>query len=263
MKKAIVLTYAPVTEKEKELLQKTKVFKIATNFSAAELKPDLRLTADNIVNKCLEADSCPVVSLNYDLDTDRVINAQHLPKRHTSLVSCVDYLLLKGFTHILLVASNPPSATEKLNYDGINSLKNCLYLYKYTKEGNLDIPYKSVKEFLMENLTDEQMILGMKEPVKKLLNVTLFTDATLYEVHTQGRDNKSIENGQLIGCILPFEYQQRLLDGENEIIYNGTVIKKLTKIVPDKKEEVVEDEIVVAKPKPKPKTTTKKKTGKK
>ena len=53
MKKAIVLTYAPVTKSEAELLKNTDIFKIATNFSAAELNPNIRLTADDIVDKCL------------------------------------------------------------------------------------------------------------------------------------------------------------------------------------------------------------------
>jgi hypothetical protein len=270
MKKAIVLTYAPLSEDEKELIRKTDIYKIATNFSAVDLGVDLRLTADNIVDKCLECDCCSVVSLNYDLDKERVINAQYLPKRHTSLVSCVDYLYLNGFTHILLIATNPQSATYKLNIDGINSLKDCLYLYKYTKDGNLDIPFKPVKEFIMENLTDEQRILGVTAQPKKLMDAVLFTDATRYEVHTQGRENKSIETGKLIGTILPPEYQQRLLNGENEIIYNGTCIKRITRVIPEKQEiaepvKEVEPVEVVAKPKPKAKSKTaaKKKTTKK
>ena len=110
--KAIILTYAPITKKEAELLKNTDVFKIATNFSASELKPNVRLTADDIVQKCLDCDNCEVVSLNYDLEKPRVINGCYLPKRHSSLLSCVDYLYLKGFTSVLLVASNPDSHEE-------------------------------------------------------------------------------------------------------------------------------------------------------
>lgn len=269
MKKAIVLTYAPVNKSEAELLKQTDIFKIATNFSAVDLKPDLRLTADNIVDKCLECDTCDVVTLNYDLDkSERCINAQYLPKRHTSLVSCVDYLYLNGYTHVLLIASNPENtATYRLNIEGIDSLKDCLYLYKYTKDGNLDIPFKTVKDFIMTDLTDEQKILGVEEKPKKLMQNVLFTDATLFEIHTQGKDNKSVETGKLVGIILPPDYQQRLLNGENEIIYNGTCIKRITKVIPEKKtviEPVVEEvkpveEIAKPKPKAKPKAAAKKK----
>ena len=244
MKKAIVLTYAPVTTAEAKLLKNTDIFKIATNFSAVELKPNIRFTADNIVDKCLECDTCPVISQNYDLDKDRVINGKYLPDRHTSLVSCVDYLMLKGYTHILLVATNPDSETCKMNYEGINQLKNYLYLYKYTKDGNLDIPHKTVKEFIMENfITEEDKILGKAEPEKLLLDLTALTDSCLYEVSTEGKDNKSIENGKTIDIILPFDVKQKLVRGETELKYNNMIIKRLSMVkkVEEPKEEVQEE----------------------
>lgn len=242
MKKAIVLTYAPVTKAEAELLKNTDIFKIATNFSAAELNPNIRLTADDIVDKCLNCDDCDVVSLNYDLDKKRVVNGHYLPKRHTSLVSCVDYLVLKGFTHILLVASNPVSATSKMNYEGINQLKNYLYLYKYTKDGNLDIPHKTVKEFIMDQfITEEDKILGMAEPGKRLLDLTALTDACLYEVSTEGKNNGSIETGVLVDAILPLKEKQKFVSGEVEVRYNGMIIKRVTAVIPPKKEEVKEE----------------------
>lgn len=239
MKKAIVLTYAELKKSDAELIQKTDVYKIACNTYCAELKPDIRLCADNIVDKCLECDTCPVVSTNYDLNKDRVINGNYLPKRHTTLISCIDYLMLKGYTHILLIATNPTdTATYKLNKRYINELKQSLYIYKYTKDGNFDIPAMTIKEFLsMERLTDEEKILGYKEPPKKLLSQVIFTDACLYEVQTEGYNNKSIETGDLIKNILTLDDKQRLLNGNLEIEYNGLKIKRLTKLQPDKEEE--------------------------
>lgn len=255
MRKAIVLTYAEVTKEEKKLLQNTDVFKIATNFSAAELKPDLRLCADNIVNKCLECDTCDVVSVNYDLEKDRVINGCKMPKRHSTLLHCIDYLYFEGYTDVLLVATNPTGTeTYKLNLEGVNIMKECLNLYKYTNKGTFDIPTKTVKEFL-NMLTDEDKLLGITEKSpKKMLEKTIFTDACRYEVHTEGKDNKSIEGGHIIDSLLPFDEKQRLLNGENEIVYNGLVIKKLTNLEPKKAETVKE---VEEKPKVK-KTTTRK-----
>jgi hypothetical protein len=242
MKKAIVLTYAPLNDEEAELIKNTNIFKIACNHYRAELKPNIRLTADDIVDKCLNCDSCDVVSLNYGWNKKRVINAGYLPKRHTSLISCIDYLMLKGFTHILLVATNPDSATCKINKEGVDMIKDCLYLYKYSKEGNLDIPFKTVKEFIMEKLTDEEKILGYKEPPKKLLDLTVLTDACLYEVSTIGKDNASIENGKLINVILPSELKTKLKQGEIEVEYNGMIIKRITKVTPDKEEKLIEEE---------------------
>ena len=251
--RAIILTYAPVTKEEAKLLKNADVFKIATNFSAAELKPNLRLCADNIVQKCLDCDTCDVVSVNHDLERERVINACYLPKRHSTLLYCIDYLYLKGYSEVLLVATNPDSATSKINYIGVNGMKDCLYLYKYTKDGNLDIPYKSVKEFL--SMTDEERLLGEVELApKKLIEKTIFTDSCRYEVQTIGRDNKSIESGAIIASILPYDIKEQFLYGViDEVDYNGLHIKKITQLVP-KKEEVKEEETI----KPVKKTVKKK-----
>ena len=265
MKKAIVLTYAPVTKAEAKLLKETDIFKIATNFSAVELKPNIRLTADDIVDKCLECDTCDVLSLNYDLDKERVINAHYLPKRHTSLISCVDYLMLQGYTHILLIATNPDSATCKINYKGINQLKNYLYLYKYTKDGNFDIPHKTVKEFIMDEfITEEDKILGIAKPGKILLDMTALTDSCLYEICTEGKNNKSVENGELINILLPLTEKQKFVRGETELKYNGMIIKRLTAVIPPANEvkEKPKEEIIEQKPKVVKKVAAKKKVKK-
>ena len=264
MAKAIILTYAPVTKEEKELLKNANVFKIATNFSAAELRPNIRLTADNIVDKCLNCDSCPVISLNYDLEKPRVINGCTMPSRHSSLLSCIDYLYFAGYSDVLLVASNPEkTATFQINYDGVKQYKDFINLYKYTSDGCLDIPHKTVKEFLM--LTDEEKLLGRKEPeAKKLFEKTIFTDSFKYEIWTEGLNNKSIENGEIIKNILPVDVKDRLLNGETEIKYNGLCIKVLTefKKVEVSKEEPKEEVKEEVKPVVKKKPVAKKKVKK-
>lgn len=241
--KAIVLTHTDITDKDAELLKNTDVYKIACNYYCSELKPNIRLCADNIVNKCLECGTCDVVSINYDLDKDRVINGCTMPKRHSTLLHCIDYLYFQGYTNVLLVATNPTGTeTYKLNYDGVNNMKECLNLYKYNDEGNFDIPTMTVKEFLM--LTDEEKLLGITEKSpKKMIEKTIFTAACRYEVHTEGKDNKSIEGGHIIDSLLPLNEKQRLLNGENEIVYNGLVIKRLTVFEPVKKAEVKEEDI--------------------
>lgn len=256
--KAIVLTHATVNEEETELLKNTDVFKIACNNYCAELKPNIRLCADNIVDKCLECDTCPVISCNYDLEREGVINGCYLPNKHSSLLYCIDWLYLQGYTEVLLVATNPVGTnTYKINLDGVNFMKDCLYLYKYSKEGCFDIPQMSIKEFLEMNLTDEEKLLGFKEPrPRTMIEKTVFTDACQYEVHTEGYNNKSIENGNMIAAILPVEEKQRILNGEFEIVYNGLVIKRITQIVPTEKveepkeepKEVQEEEKPVKKP---------------
>lgn len=255
--KAIVLTYAPVSKADAKLLKNTDVFKIATNFSAVDLKPNIRLTADNIVDKCLACDNIPVVSLNYDFEKPRVINACTYPKRNSSLLSCIDHLYINGYRTILLVASNPENtATFKINYDGIRNIKDYVNLYKYTKDGNFDIPHKTIKEFLM--LTDEEKLLGITEnSPKKLYQKEIFTDAYRYEVYTEGLDNKSIESGELIENILPLDAKQKLQNGETEIEINGLHIKLLTSLKKVEAPKQQEEEIVKPKAKAKAKITKK------
>ena len=263
IKKAIVLTYAPVTAKEKKLLQNTGIFKIACNTYCADLKPDIRLTADDIVDKCLECDNIPVVSLNYDFNKERVISAVNYPKRHSSLLSCLDYLYFNGYNAVLLVASNPDSATCKINYSGIDYMKDYIYLWKYTEGGNFNIPHKTIEDFIM--LTDDEKILGIKETEpRKMFTKTLFTDACMYEVCVEGKNNKSIENGLLMDSILPMEFKQRLINGETEFVCNGLTVKRITNLEPvveaaPETTEEKEEEIVVEKVAPKKKTVTKKK----
>lgn len=106
-------------------------------------------------------------------------------------------------------------------------------------------------------LTDEEKLLGITEKSpKKMLEKTIFTDACRYEVHTEGKDNKSIEGGHIIDSLLPLSVKQRLLNGENEITYNGLVIKKLTELEPKKAEK--KEEPAEQKPKVKKVTTRKK-----
>lgn len=242
--KAIVLTYAPITKKETELLKKTDIFKIACNTYRAELKPNIRLTADDIVDKCLECDTCPVISLNYDIGKENVINGSHLPKRHTSLVSCCDYLITQRFTDILLVATNTVAngkdinkSFQNINRKGINSLKDYARIYKYSDNAIFDVPTITIEGFL--TMTDENLILGTTEeqPENKLLKGLAFSDAYLYKVQTKGLDNPSIETGEILNALLPNSKKKEILSGKVTIEYNGLIITRITGVEPEKKEE--------------------------
>ena len=153
-----------------------------------------------------------------------------------------------------------------MNYEGINQLKRYLYLYKYTKDGNLDIPHKTVKDFIMEKfITEEDKILGMAEPGKVLLDATALTDACQYEVSTVGFNNASIENGTAIDVLLPLSEKQKFVRGETELIYNGMKIKRLSMVEAPKQEikpEITEEKPIVKKTPAKRKVAAKKKVKK-
>lgn len=267
--KAIVLTYAELNKKDKELLKNTNVFKIACNTYCAELKPDIRLCADNIVDKCLECDTCDVLSVDYDasIETDRVIRCATLPRLHSSLLYCIEWLILKGYDNILLVANNLfatgneiKKSFQELNKKGVNDLKSCAYIYKYSTEGVFDVPTVSIEEFLnMEEntefmpLTEEDKLLGRTTPRKKtILEKQALSEAYQYEICLIGRDNVSVVGGNIIDSILSYENKQKLMSGVEELEANGFKIKRITSCVVE--EKVPEEKPVVVTKKKKTRT---------
>lgn len=253
MKQAIVLTYPNLTKKESELLKNTNIFKIACNWHAEELKPDKRLIADRgILDKVKAVGNQPIVTfLEYYPDDERLEDYRHLPARHSTLLTCVDYLIENRYTDVLLIADNSQTNGKEIdkkfqehNKKTITQLNNFINIYKYSENGVFDIPHLPIEEFLKMakpaqrvNLTAEDKILGKtleekqnetKEQGSKYEKMFMFTDAFLFEVHTKGRDNKSVETGEFIKNLLPPKKQQELLDDIKEVEYNGIVIKRIT-----------------------------------
>lgn len=242
MKQAIVLTYPNLTQKEVNLLKNTNIFKIACNWHAEELKPDKRLIADRgIIDKVKSAGNQPIITcLEYK---EGLEDYRHLPARHSTLLSCVDYLIQNKFTDVLLIADNTQTNGKEIdkkfqdhNRKIITQLSRFINIYKYSERGVFDVPYLQVKEFLKMaksqaiKQTAEDKILGIKpEDKKETFNeVFMFTDAYLFEVCTKGLNNKSVETGVLISNLLPPKKQQEFLDGEKEVEYNGLIIKRIT-----------------------------------
>lgn len=239
MKKAIVLTYAPISKEEEKLLKNTDIFKIACNWHAENLKPNKRLIVDKkIIDKVKAVGKQNIVTLNEYYDDERLEDYRHLPRRNSTLPSCVDYLVEHDFTDVLLVANNLVTNGQEIsinfqnnNRKLINQLTNVIDIYKYSENGVFDVPHLSIKEFLnmREKLTPEEKLLGYKEPKKKtLLELCAFTDSYLYEVKTKGLDNASEETGEIVDGILPLEKKKEILEGAIEIEYNGLIIKRLT-----------------------------------
>lgn len=240
--KAIVLTYAPITKKEENLLKNTKIFKIACNWHAENLKPDLRLVFDDkeTIKKALEVGKQKIISGNYSYPDKRVETAYYLPNRHSTLIGCVDYLIINGYTEILLVANNLKtnqkdisSDFQKNNIDGINSVKDCAYIYKYSDDAVFDVPTKTIEEFLKMSDEIENLILGNEEPKKEeksLLKNLAFSDAYRYTVKTKGYDNESIENGTLLNAILPLSKKQEILSGKEVVEFDNLIITRITGI---------------------------------
>lgn len=245
--KAIVLTYAPVTKEEEKLLRETNVFKVACNWHSENLNPTVRLTLDNAetIKKCLDAGKQDILSLQFDYDDERVKRIYNLPKRLSSLISCCDYLISRGFNQILLVATNTvtnqkaiSTGFQKINIDGINSVKDYAHIYKYSSEAVFDLNTRTIEEFL--TMTDENLILGTTEEKAEnpLLKGLVFTDAYLFKVKTKGYDNASTVDGETLNDLLPVDLKKEILSGKVTVEYNGLEITRITGVEPEKKEEV-------------------------
>lgn len=240
MKKAIVLTYPKLTKKEERLLKNTDIFKIACNWHSEQLKPHIRLIADNnIIDDVKKVGKQQIITLlEYRENDSRLEDYRHLPKRNSTILSCIDYLIEKEFTDVLLIADNSVANGKEINkrfqshiYDIINQQKGFINLYKYSERGYFNIPHISIEEFLeMKKQTAEDKILGIKPEEKrtKFKEVFMFTNSYLFEVRTNGLNNQSIETGTLIAQLLPPKKQQELLDGAREVEYNGLIIKRIT-----------------------------------
>ena len=144
MNKAIILTNVQLTQTQKEQLQQTDTFKVALNHHAQDLNPTVRYTSDYIVTKLKKRYGHDIkVYSNRD---KKGINT-HIPTSGYSIVDCVLWLQSKGKDDILLVADNTVHSKEAQDYIK-EALKGLPNVYKFTKDGNFDLPYKDIAEYV-------------------------------------------------------------------------------------------------------------------
>lgn len=249
--KAIILTYPKLSPKEIKLLKNTDIFKIACNWHAEQLKPHKRLICDKgIIEQVKSVGNQQIATTLEYYPDERLEDYRYLPVRHSSLLSCIDYLIENKYTDVLLIADNTQTNQEDIGKrfqdhirSTINQQKSFINIYKYSERGVFDIPHVEIEEFLKMNclnrnlgkLTAEDKLLGVTEPIKKkVIEAFAFSDSFLYEIHTEGLNNKSVENGELIKGFLPLELQIKIQAGATEVKYGNLIIKRLTGIKKDK-----------------------------
>ena len=150
VKKAVILTYAPISNNETELLRKTKIFKLALNHHAEELLPNARIITDYVLKN---------ISAKY---TQKIITVRDRSKpqskdieyfngefKGATILSAIDYLIDKKYEEILIIGNNSVNNLKFRNLinDEIESLKDKTKLYQYS-DGNFNLPVKTIKEFL-------------------------------------------------------------------------------------------------------------------
>ena len=143
MNKAIILTNVTLTQEQIYRLQNTQILKVALNYHAQNLQPHIRWTSDYIATK---------IKKRYGTDTKIYSNRDNnaikvnVPFNGYSIVDCTNWLKRKGYT-VLLVADNTVHS-KKAQDDIKRLLANGQNVYKFTKNGNFDLPYKDIKEYV-------------------------------------------------------------------------------------------------------------------
>ena len=143
MNKAIILTNVTLTQEQIYRLQNTQILKVALNYHAQNLQPHIRWTSDYIATKIKKR-----YGTNTKIYSNRDNNAIKVAIPHTgySIVDCTNWLKRKGYT-VLLVADNTVHS-KKAQDDIKRLLANGQNVYKFTKNGNFDLPYKDIKEYV-------------------------------------------------------------------------------------------------------------------
>ena len=149
--KAIILTYAPINTYEKEILQKTKIYKLGLNHHASELNPNARIITDYVLPKiCQKFPNDKIISVRQKLrcPSEKI---EYFDKefRGATIISAVDYLISKNFNQLLIVGNNTVNGDEFCNL--VNSemkrfAKKAL-IYQYSN-GNFQLPVMSIERFV-------------------------------------------------------------------------------------------------------------------
>ncbi len=147
--KAIILTYAPVQDFEREILKNTNIFKLALNGHASDLKPDARIITDYVLPHIIANFTESIISVREKLRyASRRVEYPDIVFKGSTIIAGVDYLISKGFEEILIVGDNK---VNSLNFQNevkkeIDILSSKIKLYQYSK-GNFNLHVKSIKEF--------------------------------------------------------------------------------------------------------------------
>jgi hypothetical protein len=148
--KAIVLTYAPVYDLEQKILKNTKIFKLALNQHAADLKPDARIITDYVLQNILKTCSEKIISVREKLRCySPRLESPDIEFKGSTIIAALDYLISKNFDEILIVGDNSVNRVQFRNEvnDNIDKIRHKANIYQYTN-GNFKLGVKTIKEFV-------------------------------------------------------------------------------------------------------------------
>jgi len=152
--KAIILTWAKVSDNDVQLLINTNIHKFAINQHAEYLKPDFRICSDfGVIANLLNNFSQNVITVRDYVPNDRIIYAGHIPFKGSTMIACIEYLLSKGYTQILIVGDNTvhqKTFQNRINHELkiILNEKSDIKIFQYSN-GNFDLPAMSISQFII------------------------------------------------------------------------------------------------------------------
>lgn len=151
--KAIILTFSPVSDEDKQLLVSTDITKIAINQHAEELNPTYRIVSDyGIVGVLLERFPQKIVTLRDYATNERLIYAGHINFKGSTMIATVEYLISEKYDDILIVGDNTVHSEifkERVNkeMDIVRENNPDIKIFQYTN-GNFNLPVKSIQQFI-------------------------------------------------------------------------------------------------------------------
>ena len=147
--KAVILTYAPVSDFEKNILKNTNIFKIALNQHAEELNPHVRIITDYFLENIHNRFSQKIISLRDRLKyPSKRVEYPELEFKGSTIIAAAKYLILKNYKEILIVGDNKVNSEEfrnMVNQDMEKLLVGAKF-YQYAN-GNFNLPIMSIYNF--------------------------------------------------------------------------------------------------------------------
>lgn len=147
--KALILTYAPVKISDQEILKNTKIFKLALNQHAEELRPDARIITDYILKNIYKMFSEKIISLrDRCIQNSAQIEYPKIEFKGATILAAIDYLIYKKYDEILIIGDNSVN-NEKFKTivnEEINKINSNMAIYQYTN-GNFNLPVKNISDF--------------------------------------------------------------------------------------------------------------------
>lgn len=147
--KAIILTYAPISDEERDILKRTDIFKLALNQHSKDLNPHARIITDYILLKVYK--SCPerIISVRekFKFYSSRV-EYPEIEFKGSTIIAAADYLISKNYDEILIVGDNKVNSVEfrnKVN-EKMDIISSEAKIFQYTN-GNFNLPVRKIADF--------------------------------------------------------------------------------------------------------------------